>query len=257
MDDAGRKKGEEDWLTNVFGNRNAAQMAMTLAEQKARLGRGAQAADNAADSHTAAANVRNGDPNFGVAQFEAALSNLAATMGNLAMPAIVTSMQQLAAAAQSATAALKYIGDLNDKSKQFLKPLDALAHPRQSGSVYEGDMGASIADALHPGPGASGPHGVVGPQKSGPGGWSNMGSFAAPNVAVTANVNATLSGKAEAVFGAVTVQVEGLGGAIAGLIKAGAGSLAGSFQSAAQNSPSFHDSRMSPPTTDMGGIGHN
>jgi hypothetical protein len=82
LDDAAKKKGEEDFLTYVFGNRNAAQMALTLAEQDPRLQRGAKAADNAADLTTAAGNVRAGDPNFGVAQISVALSNLAATMGN-------------------------------------------------------------------------------------------------------------------------------------------------------------------------------
>jgi hypothetical protein len=102
LTDEARKKGEEDWLTNVFGNRNAAQFSMTLAEQKARLGRGVQAADNAADLPTAAGNVRNNDPNFTVAQFQAALSNLAANMGNLAMPAAIASIQALADAAGKA-----------------------------------------------------------------------------------------------------------------------------------------------------------
>jgi hypothetical protein len=127
LDDAAKKKGEEDFLTYVFGNRNAAQMALTLAEQDPRLQRGAKAADNAADVKTAAANVRAGDPNFGVAQFEAALSNLAATMGNLGMADATTSLHQLATMATGAAEALKYIADLNEKSKAFMKPLDDLA----------------------------------------------------------------------------------------------------------------------------------
>jgi len=99
----------------------------------------------------------------------------------------------------------------------------------------------------------SGPHGVVGP--AGSDGMAR--AISAPPVTVTANVNATLAGKAEAIFSGATVELGGLGAAIDARIKSAVGSLAGSFQGGAGNSPSFHDSRMSPPTTDMGGIGHN
>jgi len=64
----------------------------------------------------------------------------------------------------------------------------------------------------------------------------------------------TLAGKAEAVFNGVTVQIEGLGGAIDAKIKAGLGSLVGSlgasFKSGSGNSSAGFDGRSAPSTPD-------
>jgi hypothetical protein len=152
LDDAGRKKGEEDLLTYVFGNRNAAQMALTLAEQDPRLQRGAKVADNAAQLQTAAANVRAGDPNFGVAQFEAALSNLAATIGDLGMADATASLHQLSVTADGAAAALKWLADFNEASKKYMAPLNALVGGPHGDASRLSDVGPDgTVLPVHPG----------------------------------------------------------------------------------------------------------
>jgi hypothetical protein len=259
LDDAGRKKGEEDWLTNVFGNRNAAQMAMTLAEQKARLGRGAQAADNAADNATAAANVRAGDPNFAMAQFSAALSNLAATMGTIAMPAIVASMQQLGTAAEGAAKFLGMLHSADDATKKYTAPLNDLVGGNW-GDIWGDTVHALTPDEISRG-GHSGPHprNMMGPfTPSGValgGGADNARLSAAAAMPVTLQPTVTMT----TLPVSITVDNGGMLGAVTKLvdarITAALSGLTGMFKSGSGNSSAGFDGRAAPSTPD-GSIMH-
>jgi hypothetical protein len=270
LDDAARKKGEEDWLTNVFGNRNAAQMALTLAEQQARLGRGAQAADNAATLPNAAANVRNNDPNFAVAQFEAQLSNMAATLGNMAMPNIVTSLQQLGAAAAGAAKFLGMLHGADNATEKYARPLNDLVSGKW-GDIWGDTVNAFTPDPLDGRGEHTGPHGVVGPGAPGARNWTPSGialgggadnsrlaaaaSIVPPNMSVSANVTAT--GTATATFGAPVIHIDGLGAAVTAAISGVVGTLGGMFRTSSGNTPSSFDGRSAPASPDTGGIGHN
>jgi hypothetical protein len=91
------------------------------------------------------------------------LSNLAATMGNLAMPNIVTSMQQLASAADGAAAGLKVFADFKKSADDKFKPASDFLDDVNK-KVH--DFGAMIRREVttdHFASSNSGPHGVVGP----------------------------------------------------------------------------------------------
>jgi hypothetical protein len=241
LTDEARKKGEEDWLTNVFGNRNAAQFSMTLAEQKARLGRGVQAADNAADLPTAAGNVRNNDPNFTVAQFQAALSNLAANMGNLAMPAAIASIQALADAAGKAA---DFLGMLKkpELNKDGIK--DDLFGKKGDGNILR--TGADWIEHNWEGDGSNMPHRPVSHPMAGPSGWAN-----AVPPAVSLQPGGAITGVAPIV---VTVQNNMTESTITAKINAaisGAlGNIRSAFTSGASNSAAGFDGRAHPQTPD-------
>jgi hypothetical protein len=112
-------------------------------------------------------------------------------------------------------------------------------------SVFSPTHAAEVAGAPHS---PSGPHGVVSP--GGPSG------IVPPNMTINNQVSATLAGKAEAVFGGVTVELGGLGAAIDGRIKAAIGSIGGMFKTGSGNSGlAMHDGSAAPQAPGMGGVG--
>jgi hypothetical protein len=252
------KQKREDEISYIFGNRNAAQMMLTLSDQAARLGRGAMATTNAADLDHGFHNVVSNDPRFALNQFGASVSNLGATFGTAIMPNVTESLKQLGSAADAVSAKFKEIAAfqkaVDDKFKpasDFLNDVNQKVH--DFGAMMRGEATTDHfqSDTM--------PHRPVSHSMAGPSGWSNMGTAIAPNVAVTANVNATLGGKVEAIFSGVTVQIDGLGGAIDAKIKAGFGSLIGALKSTSSNSAAGFDGRFMPQTPDSSahGIGHN
>jgi hypothetical protein len=93
---------QRDYLTQIFGNRNAAQMAMTLGYQYARLMRGAQGIENTQDIVPSADELLKNNPYSGWNRFTSALTNAGAAIGADLMPAATWLLGQLTAGAKDA-----------------------------------------------------------------------------------------------------------------------------------------------------------
>ena len=116
---------QRDYLTQVFGNRNAAQMAMTLGYQYPRLERGAQGVRNTLDTDKNSANLLANNPYTGWQQFTSAATNAAAAIGGQLMPDATNALKDLTAATQGFGALLSGKGGAADINKAVFGNHDA------------------------------------------------------------------------------------------------------------------------------------
>ena len=92
------KEGDQrDWLTQIFGNRNAAQMAMTLAYQYPRLQRGAQGIENTNDLTQMSDELLKNNPYTQWQKMTSSLTNLGASAGGAIMPGAIDAAKNLIA----------------------------------------------------------------------------------------------------------------------------------------------------------------
>lgn len=262
---------EADWISYVFGNRNAAQLAQTLAFQGAhadggRLERGAAAAANALELDSAFKNVAN-TPNFALSQFGASMSNLATQI--VGAGEFTTALQNLATGANEAAAVLKFLGTFklgDDPLSKLMQGSDNLGkaiHNSLTGAVAkEPDPGAAARRALYAklnGPGyfehdvgnikAQDLAGIGAPSHAGP-------PPAPPIVNVTSPITAPVTGEIHATIGSPTVIIEGFGSLVGRIASEVAGKIAGTLKGAT-NSAAAPDGRAAPLPPDSSAFNFN
>jgi hypothetical protein len=150
------ESAQRDELSNLFGNRNAAQMAQTLAFQYARLGRGAQGISNTNDVNDTAADLLKNNPYTQWAEFTSAATNAGAALGSNLMPEATAALKNLAATVNGFGALFSGRGGAADINKAIFGTADAPGWMKW----IEGNWSA---DKRLFG-GGSGPHPVVGPR---------------------------------------------------------------------------------------------
>ncbi len=98
---------QRDELTMMFGNRNAAQMAMTLGYQFPRLQRGAQGIENTWPLGSSSDELLKNNPYDQWSKFTSSLTNLGAELGTDLMPAAIDAAHGLTTIAQSLASVFK------------------------------------------------------------------------------------------------------------------------------------------------------
>ena len=86
---------QRDYLAQLFGNRNAAQMALTLGFQYGRLGRGAQGIRNTWDLDASSDELLKNNPLDQWSKFTSSLTNAAAALGTELMPSATQALDNL------------------------------------------------------------------------------------------------------------------------------------------------------------------
>ena len=102
---------QRDMFSQLFGNRNAAQMAMTLGYQYQRLERGAQGIENTKDIGATSAELLANNPYTQWQKFTSAATNAGAALGGQLMPSATAALQNLTTTVNAASAVLRGQGD--------------------------------------------------------------------------------------------------------------------------------------------------
>jgi hypothetical protein len=236
--------GEVEKLTS----RNSAEVAALLGIRPGNVERTAAAIGRSDTLDDATKKIGDNDPLASMAKVQAGMGNLAAAFGGPFIPSITGGLSSLANALNwTASLTKPHLGpdgkplmldSAHDETPDWLR---SFATPSSSADK-EAILGHQIAGRDPRSP-SSGPL-AYSPSIAAPPSVTVAPALTVSTLPVTVNVD---NG---GLFGKVTSYVDAK-------ISAALSGVASSFQSGAQNSPSFHDSRMSPPTTDMGGIGHN
>lgn len=256
---------QRDYISQIIGNRTAAQLGMTLGFQAPRLLRGAAGIDATANSGVGATDYMNENPYSQWNNFTAAATNASVALGTAIMPEATAALKNLTATATGFGGLLSGRGTADDINKALFGSGGSDAAPRWLKWI-EGNW--SSDQRLFGG--KSGPHGVVGSGSTNPvghpidaivGAYGASHTFAgrdprSPQTGTLAyvppsapvSVSATLSGPATAKFGAVTIQVSGqsIAAAIVSDVKGMIEGLFKSLGAAGTNSDSSHDGRASP-----------
>ena len=105
---------QRDYFAQIFGNRNAAQMALTLGYQYARLERGAQGIENTKDIGPTSADLLNNNPYTQWDKFTSAATNAGAALGGNLMPGATDALNKLTAVTNDVGAMFR--GTLNSST---------------------------------------------------------------------------------------------------------------------------------------------
>ena len=259
---------QRDEIAGLFGNRNAQQMAQTLAFQYQRLARGAQGISNTNDIGATSADLLANNPYTQWNQFTSATTNAGAALGANLMPAATQALNSLTANINAM--AKVFGGDTSnsalhdaifgpkDAQKDWLQKLqdkvgnNPIAHADQAigNWLYDrASLWGQHPDTFVPGPGAA--HLISGRDPRSPSTGPYAYTPAAPSV--SANLNGT------AIVNVTNnVNVTGLVETILSRVK---GEIEGAFKSmgaGGTNGDSGHDGRAGPTYPDhVSGVGHN
>ena len=271
---------QRDYFAQIFGNRNAAQMALTLGYQYARLERGAHGIENTHDIGPTSADLLKDNPYTQWDKFTAAATNAGAALGGQLMPGATAALNNLTATA-SGLAAL-FNGETNSEDAWKKLFFGNQGSPLKDGTIakkvfdwaygnWANDPNLGKPDMAPPqglAPGTPSPWGPTGrvtreslPYMQGGPMAANLAGIGAPTLPpmtnnVSAAITAPLTGQATATFGPVSILVSGqaIAAALAGEIK---GAIAGAFAGLgrATSSSTGHDVQAGPVYPD--GVTHN
>ena len=137
---------QRDMFSQLFGNRNAAQMAMTLGYQYQRLERGEQGIENTKDIGATSAELLANNPYTQWQKFTSAATNAGAALGGQLMPSATAALQNLTTTVNAASAVLRGQGDNKawhdlvfgtDKSRGRMARQSSRLDRKQSGSARQ------------------------------------------------------------------------------------------------------------------------